>query len=526
MEKRPSRFGIRIRSVLTVSVLILLACLTLTVFFINHEENLAEDVLADQGENLAQDLAREIRTAPSDSGSEYLRSLVDRFVERKDVVYCAIKDSQGRILAEARDGAWPLEPGQVVTFSHRIAGLGTGETDTTESLWTAWIGMSRSEWTHRVDALKRAATLLTLLVVAVGIVATLLVVQITVKPIRALLDATQRIARGELDNPVEIASSGEIRDLSEAFNDMAFELQQSHSQLEEYSRTLERSVQDRTEELEKSVKELSDSRMATINILEDVKEAKTQLERVNAELLALDEMKSKFIGTISHELKTPFTAIKANIDFILSGREGKVPQNLNQYLLTIQRNTNRVRKIMEDFLNVAQIHAGRRHLEPEGLKLGRTVREYLAEIGPIDKKFHVKVDIPNHISVFADRNRLHDVYVNLLLNALKFSPKGGEIRISARRHNGQILSEVSDQGVGIPPDKLESIFDEFFQIDRKRYGGTGLGLSIVKGIIHEHGGRIWVDSRPGEGSTFFFTLPAIRGTRDESIGKPGEGSDR
>lgn len=482
---------------------------------------MAKEVLTSQGMSLAKNLAREVHLPASGSSPKLLQSLVDRFVQKEDVVYCAIKDGQGRILAEARAGAYPLEPEQVATFAHPISRLGTNESRVTEPMGTAWIGLSKSQWTTRIVSLKRAATFLALLVVAVGILATLLVVQITMKPIRILLDATQRISRGELDDPVQIVSSGEIRDLSEALSEMAVRLRQSHSQLEEYSKTLEKKVEQRTRELEARVKELSDSRMATVNILEDVKEAKTELERVNEELLALDEIKSKFIGTISHELKTPFTAVKANIDFILSGKEGEVPQNLNQYLLTIQRNTNRVQKIMEDFLNVAQIHSGRRHLEPEELKLGRAVREYLAEMGPIDKKFTVKVDIPNNISVFADRNRLHDVYINLLSNALKFSPDGGEIRIGARPYNGQILSEVSDQGMGIPTDKLENIFDEFFQIDRKKYGGTGLGLSIVKEIIHEHGGRIWVDSQPGEGSTFFFTLPASKDSMDETIEKSG-----
>ena len=517
MKRRPNRFGIRIRFVLTVSTLIILACLTLIIFFINHEKNVAKEVLTSQGKDLARNLAREIHTALSGANQESLRSLVDRFAEREDVAYCAIRDGQGSILAEAGGDAYPLEPEQVVTFSHPIIPVGTKKSDIEEPMWTARVDLSKSRWTSRIVSLKKRATLLALLVVAVGVLTTLLVVRITVKPIHILLDATQRIARGELDDPVQIASGGEFRDLSEALNEMAVKLQQSHSQLEEYSKTLERKVEDRTQELERHVKELSDSRMATLNILEDVKEAKTELEKVNEELLALDEMKSKFIGTISHELKTPFTAIKANIDFILSGKEGQVPQNLNQYLLTIQRNTNRVRKIMEDFLNVAQIHSGRTHLEPEELKLGRAVEEYLAEMGPLDEKFHVKVDIPDDISVFADRNRLHDVYVNLLLNALNFSPEGGEIRISARPYDGQVLSQVSDQGVGIPTDKLKNIFDEFFQIDRKRYGGTGLGLSIVRGIIHEHGGRIWVDSRVGEGSTFFFTLPASRDSKDEPI---------
>jgi len=509
-----------------VSALILLACLTLTLFFINREENIAREVLKTQGTSSARSLAREVQMLLPGSTPEQLQSLLDRFVEEEDVVSCAIKDGKGQILAEARSGAYPPEPEQVAAFSHPISGLSPEESDVGGPLGSVWIGLSKSPWTARIASLERSATTITFFVLLVGILATLLVVQITVKPLRMLLDATQRIAKGGLAEPVEIMSSGEIRDLSEALNEMASKLQQSRSQLEEYSKTLEKKAEERTQELKERIRELSDSRMATLNILEDVKEAETELERVNEELLALDEMKSKFIGTISHELKTPFTAVKSNVDFILSGKEGDVPRNLNQYLQTIQRNTNRVQKIMEDFLSVAQIHSGRTHLEPEDVKLGKAVRDCLAEMGPIHSKHSVKVEIPNNISVYADQNRLHDVYTNLLSNALKFSPEGGEIRVSARPHDGQVLSEVSDQGLGIPVDKLESIFDEFYQVDRKNYGGTGLGLSIVKGIIQEHGGRIWVDSRPGEGSTFFFTLPASKDARDGPIEESGKGSDR
>lgn len=486
---------------------------------------MAKEVLKSQGLELSSDLARQVQAMIPSTDQAYLRPIVDRCVEQKGVVYCAIKDGQGRILAQARNSGYTSESEQTVTFSYPISGPGTGESNETESMATAWVVLSSMQWTNKIASLKKNAIFLALVVVALGILATLLVVQVTVNPIRKLVDATQRIARGEL-NPVKVVSSGEIRDLSEALNDMAFRLQQSHSQLEEYSKTLEKKVEQRTEELQERVKDLSDSRMATINILEDVKEAKTELERVNEELRALDEMKSRFIGTISHELKTPFTAIKANVDFVVSGKEGEVPENLFHYLQTIQRNTNRVQKIMEDFLLAAEIRSGKRELEPEEIKLGSAVQEYLDEIGPMDKKFTVKLNIPKGISVFADRNRLHDVYINLLSNALKFSPNGGEIQITARPHNGHVLSEVSDQGVGIPEDKLEAIFDEFFQVDRKKFGGTGLGLSIVRGIIQEHGGRIWVDSQLGEGSTFSFTLPVGKVSKDGPSRQSDEGSDR
>jgi len=508
MKRRPNRFGISSRLILTVSALIVFACLTVTIFFLHDEKRLIREVLECRGTDLASHLAREVQMPVMASSPELLRATLDRFMEREQLAFCAIKDDQGQTVAESRMEMPPGDAEQIMIFSYPISGLGTEGSNTGKGKRTAWVGLSPSPWTARISSLKRTATGLTIALVVVGVLTTLLVVHVTIKPLRMLLAATQRVVRGELADPVRVASGGEIGALSDVFTDMAFRLRRSRSQLEEYSRTLEGKVEQRTRELKTRVKELSDSRMATLNILEDVKEAKTELERVNQELLALDEAKSKFIGTISHELKTPFTAIKSNIDFILSGKEGTVPENLSPYLLTVQRNTNRVRKIMDDFLNAVEIRSGKAPLEPEVLGLEKVVGEYLAEMGPVDEAFRVTLDIPGDLLVFADRNRLHDVYMNLISNAFKFSPQGGEIRISARANDDQVLSQVSDQGVGIPPDKWENIFDEFFQVDRRKYGGTGLGLSIVRGIIHQHGGRIWVDSQPGKGSIFFFTLPA------------------
>jgi signal transduction histidine kinase len=291
---------------------------------------------------------------------------------------------------------------------------------------------------------------------------------------------------------------------------MVKQLEDSREELEDYSRTLEKKVEERTAKLRRNVRELSEARKATLNILEDINEAKKELEKANRELMAMDEMKSKFLGTASHELKTPLTAIKANVDFILSGREGPIPRNLRQYLSTVQRNTNRIQEIMEKMLDMARIKAGKIGLLVEKVNLLTAVKGYVKEIKPIEKRLDIKIKIPRGVYVQADKDRLHDIYINLLSNAFKFTPKGGEVRITARRDNDVVLAGVSDTGVGIPEDQCEKVFDEFYQVDRRRYGGTGLGLTIVKGIVEEHGGKIWVDSEVGKGSTFYFTVPLAR----------------
>lgn len=132
---------------------------------------------------------------------------------------------------------------------------------------------------------------------------------------------------------------------------------------------------------------------------------------------------------------------------------------------------------------------------------------YVNEIKPVDKHLSIQLNIPDNLFVHADREGLHDIFINLLSNAFKFTSDGGHIAIIASRKDDHVLHEVRDNGIGIPEDQIEKIFDEFYQVDGGKHGGTGLGLAIVRRLVEEHGGKIWVESHLGKGSTFYFTLP-------------------
>jgi signal transduction histidine kinase len=288
--------------------------------------------------------------------------------------------------------------------------------------------------------------------------------------------------------------------LARAFNQMTLQLKESRSDLET-------KVEDRTRQLEENIKELNRARTSTLKMLEDLQSAKRELEMVNRELREMDETKMKFIGTASHELKTPLTAIKANIDFILSEKEEKVPEHLKSYLLTIQRNTNRIHGTMDQLLDLTRLRSGRVLLSREPILLSEVVTGCINEVKPVDKHLSIQVDVPNDLYVYADRGRLHDIFVNILFNAFKFTLDGGEVIITASRKDAFILHEIRDTGIGIPEDKIEKIFDEFYQVEGTKHGGTGLGLAITKRLVEEHGGKIWAKSRLGEGATFYFTIP-------------------
>jgi signal transduction histidine kinase len=264
---------------------------------------------------------------------------------------------------------------------------------------------------------------------------------------------------------------------------------------------LEKELEMRTRQLEEKSKELDS--------------LKKELERVNRELKERDETKMKFIGIASHELKTPLTAIKANIDFILSEKGGNVPAYLKSYLHTIRRNTSRIEGTMDHMLDLAWVKSGRLLLRREPILLSEVIGECIIQIKPVEKNLSIQMDIPDGLYVYVDRTWLLDIFTNLLSNAFKFTGDGGRISIVASHSEDHVLHEIHDTGIGIPEDKLERIFDEFYQVEVGKHGGTGLGLAITKRVIEEHGGTIWVKSQLGKGSTFYFTLPSCTENEDE-----------
>jgi len=296
-----------------------------------------------------------------------------------------------------------------------------------------------------------------------------------------------------------------IGDLARAFHLPTLPLRESPTDLSQID--LKRKVEERTLWLEENIKELNRARTSSLRMFGELQAVRRELEIVNREFKKMDEITMKFIGTASHELKTPLTAIKANIDFILSEKEGRIPQNLKPYLMTIQRNTTRIQMRMDQMLDLSRIKSDRLFLNREQILLSEVVGGYINEVTPVDKSLSLRIDVPPDLRILADRNALHDIFINLLSNAFKFTGDGGEISIVAGHRDQSILVEIKDTGMGIPEDKLQMVFDEFYQVEGGKHGGTGLGLAIAKRLVEGHGGNIWVESQLGKGSTFYFTLP-------------------
>jgi len=236
-----------------------------------------------------------------------------------------------------------------------------------------------------------------------------------------------------------------------------------------------------------------------------------ELSALNTRLQGMERMRSEFLAMVSHDLHTPLTAIKGAMEVLL--HEG-VGMELSRELLGIaQKNTDRLFHMVSDILDLARIEAGRFEIRREPFEVVMGVRGAMDRLRRLaqDRGITLSLQAIDGLPlVSADGVRMDQVFTNLLANALKFTPHGGQIAVIVHERLNDILVQIRDSGMGIPPEHLDRIFDRFYRAPLpagERVEGSGLGLSICKAIVEEHGGQIWVESTVGTGSTFSFTIP-------------------
>jgi two-component system sensor histidine kinase GlrK len=227
-------------------------------------------------------------------------------------------------------------------------------------------------------------------------------------------------------------------------------------------------------------------------------------------LKEMDKMKSDFFSLMSHELRTPLTSIKEGTTLLLEGIGGETNEKQKRLLSIIAEESNRLIDLVNSTLDLSKMEAGMTAYNFVKADIVPLINKAVVEMEPIAKAKNIKTEL-NIMSgklPFAnmDTERILQVLRNLIGNAVKFTPEGGQIKISVRYTNGGLVVSVSDKGPGIPRTDLITIFDKFKS--SKKYTGTGLGLAIVKNITTAHGGKVWAESKPGQGSIFTFVLPA------------------
>lgn len=238
-----------------------------------------------------------------------------------------------------------------------------------------------------------------------------------------------------------------------------------------------------------------------------------ELEERRKEAERLNRLKSEFIASVSHELRTPLHTIIGFAELLDEQGAGPLNEKQQRFVHHIRTDADHLLNLINDVLDLSRIEAGGMAVRTEALPLETALSEAVNAIRPNAESKGVAVQVDHFpvVSVLADPLRVRQILYNLLSNAVKFTDPGGEIAVSAAADTDWVQITVSDTGVGIPPEECAHIFDKFYQVGYTTAGvrqGTGLGLTICKQLVEIQGGRIWVDSEPGKGSRFHFTLPA------------------
>ena len=236
------------------------------------------------------------------------------------------------------------------------------------------------------------------------------------------------------------------------------------------------------------------------------------LGKMQQERMEIDNAKTEFLSITSHELRSPLTPMKAQLQMLEEGYFGKLKKNQKESIAIITRNADRLDNIIQDFLEISRIEAARLKFNFRETDITQLVMDTVKFMEGFANEKNIKFElkIENLPKIEADPDRISQVLRNLINNAIKFSKENSKIEVTAKLHSNKIQFSVKDTGVGVTPDNQLRIFEPFYQVEnanRRRYGGTGLGLAICRGIVESQKGKIWVVSKPDQGSIFYFTIP-------------------
>ena len=346
--------------------------------------------------------------------------------------------------------------------------------------------------------IRRLFAAILLLVLAVSWLTGAFLSRLITGPLRKLHKGTEIIGAGNLDYRVGTSVKDEVGQLSRAFDQMAGGLKKSREALEDWGRTLEERVKERT-------KELDQTQEASLNILEDLTEAKEKLEEAIS-------IKTDFTSMVSHELRTPLSAIKESIAIVGDGTAGEINAEQKEFLTMAKRNVDRLARLINDVLTFQKLETGRPEFNLTEHDINDVAGEVrnamfsLAQGKGIEISLKLDETMPK---VKFDRDKIIQVLSNLLNNAIKYTEKGSIIITISHRENIARV-EVQDSGPGIKKEDIPRLFQKFSQLEsvsERKTGSTGLGLAISRQIIEAHKGKIWAESEVGKGATFIFVLP-------------------
>ncbi|MBN1794920.1 MAG: HAMP domain-containing protein [Candidatus Omnitrophica bacterium] len=549
------KYSLGFKLTLGFVVAVLLISSALSFYLLGHENELFRTELRKRGLALATNLAFNAEYGILVKNDYILTELVRGIKGEDDVLYAMILNVEGRVLShtdpthkgtryidqislQARAAEKPLiqlytdahgepvydiavpvktfrdniEKGSVLLFEESVsADEETRGGTPLVKIGFVRLGLSLKRMSMAIQKARNTVIFITLFVSAMGIIATAFFVRFIVRPIKELLRATEQIAQGNLEQHMTIASGDEIGELARSFNKMSQDLKRSRAEIEEYSRTLEKKVRERTGELEESYRQL--------------KETHEQLVQAG-KMAAMGQLGAG----VAHELNNPLGGILGFSQRILelfSQRPAPDAEALTKsrsYVEIIERETKRCKEIVEKLLRFSRRSDEVFH----EVDINHIIQETLLVVSHQLERAHIRCNLTLADSlpfIKGNANQLQQVFTNLILNAKKAMPDGGEISIRSRLETGQLLRvevaqldtkgnyvviDVEDTGMGIGAGDVGRIFEPFFTTSSPGEG-TGLGLSVSYAIIRDHSGVITVESEVGRGSTFTVWLPIPAG---------------
>ena len=343
-----------------------------------------------------------------------------------------------------------------------------------------------------------------------------------INPLQKLSSAAKEIGAGNLNIKLPKPSDDEIGQLTYAFSQMVNNIKKSRAKLESYSKDLEKQVEIRTKQLDEKAKDSENTKIATLNIMDDIDEtnrnlviAQDKLKQNMDELKKLNIQKDQFISIAAHELKTPMTSIRGFSNLLNNPKVAENPELRKKYLNIIFKDTTRLATLISNVLELSRMDLGVLKISWQNIKIPDLIKEVREQMDIIIKSKNLKSEykVENNLPIISiDKDKIIQVISNLINNAVHYTDKG-KISLGVKKVGKDILFSVSDTGSGIPKEHLKEIFERFYQVDNpltRKINGTGLGLSLCKGFVEAMGGKIWVESKLNKGTTFYFTIPIKR----------------